>query len=833
MQLVVLNSKIKIRKNLHADYTWMRFDEEQRIILTVIFFHTTPQKLKPETPPTPKPTGQCFFFFYPEGVGRTMHCRVALLLLFLAVGSAWDPPTELPCGWPLVTVVKFADKDTFELPQPPATAVTFGGALQIECDVFLNAYTKNARMVEFSNARELDVLFLGQVGGGLMYLAAAQTQLKTAVIDPTPAPLQQSFHVKIIISPVDAANSNFTLYIDGAFRQHGVSETSLYTERRNILVHNSVYNVPPTDGTVTQFEMKMCALAAPTAAPDTAAPPTAEPTAAPPTAEPTPAPDTLPPATFAPDTLPPATDIPQTVAPNTSAPATEIPATLVPETLPPKTPAPQTSSPPTSAPTTSSPRTETPETFVPETGVPLTFIEVTSAPHIAEEVLQQSDAVLTTAAGGAVAGLVGTAVLGGSTLSVNGVSRMARAQLYLEMLECPRGGVATVPVVMSPSQLRLGRDVLREQRGAVVGNVATVAALCTLLLAAAALHHRTHGTPSIRASLSSMPVPIACLLLELLWTPTTAGATMLLLHSTYNTDVALGAFALLLCAAVLVWLLRLTWAAKKQYSTTRIPPRHRWDALLSARWEWRLRDSADHHISYAACVFDGYRKEHAGYFVVQLVFTGTVGVLAGWNPGDTITCAGRAGLMTSLPLLWAAILLKDRPFSRRLLCIAEVLLALLEFSFAAVAFAGVSQSDADLLDVGVVLGSWVGYAAVLKFLIDLALFSRDYFLKADQKEVEPNPDNTVNFESLLLPNDVCGVQAWGNVSVLASHEDKDKEIQRLKTLLSVEREELALLKAEAGRGAEWTTDARDIEIQRLQRFVKQLKEMLNSNLIEV
>ena len=99
-----------------------------------------------------------------------------------------------------------------------------------------------------------------------------------------------------------------------------------------------------------------------------------------------------------------------------------------------------------------------------------------------------------------------------------------------------------------------------------------------------------------------------------------------------------------------------------------------------------------------------------------------------------MNCAGRAGLITCMPLIWTAIVLKDKPFSRWVENWVEVLLGLLEFAFAVVAFLGVSQENEALMDAGENLGEWVGNAAVLKFLLDIWLYCRErWYAEVDRK----------------------------------------------------------------------------------------------------
>ena len=240
------------------------------------------------------------------------------------------------------------------------------------------------------------------------------------------------------------------------------------------------------------------------------------------------------------------------------------------------------------------------------------------------------------------------------------------------------------------------------------------------------------------ASLREMPVPVVCLVLELLWTPIMQGATALVLHGSH-ADLGVGMGILLLSAGVIAWLLWLANRARKTYVTAAVPPTRWLDRYVAARWEWR-EQTPTHALRASACVFDGYRFEHSEYFAIQLIFTGSIGVLFGWNPQTLVNCAGRAGLITCMPLIWTAIVLKDKPFSRWVENWVEVLLGLLEFAFAL----GVSQENEALVDVGENLGEWVGNAAVLKFLLDIWLYCRErWYAEVDRKtkvnRVPPDP----------------------------------------------------------------------------------------------
>ena len=492
------------------------------------------------------------------------------------------------------------------------------------------------------------------------------------------------------------------------------------------------------------------------------------------------APDTDPPATDPPATDPPATDPPATDAPKTEAPETALPSTLtpgntqppptpapdtaIPETLPPQTPAPDTAVPstltpghtrppatpapktaaPTTAPTTTPLQTAPPDTPAP-TLTTLTPQPLLSQPDDGSAVLEEYTEWTTTATASGVTGgaLATTVVTGGSfTMTSHGLSRVARAQMYLRMLECPRDTATPMPFVLSPSQLRIGRDTLREERGAAVGNTVIITMLILTTCLGALVHSSVYGTPGVLASLREMPVPVVCLVLELLWTPIMQGATALVLHGSH-ADLGVGMGILLLSAGVIAWLLWLANRARKTYITAAVPPTRWLDRYVAARWEWR-EQTPTHALRASACVFDGYRFEHSEYFAIQLIFTGSIGVLFGWNPQTLVNCAGRAGLITCMPLIWTAIVLKDKPFSRWVENWVEVLLGLLEFAFAVVAFLGVSQENEALMDVGENLGEWVGNAAVLKFLLDIWLYCRErWYAEVDRKtkvnRVPPDP----------------------------------------------------------------------------------------------
>ena len=307
-------------------------------------------------------------------------------------------------------------------------------------------------------------------------------------------------------------------------------------------------------------------------------------------------------------------------------------------------------------------------------------------------------------------------------MASKGSSRAARSLIYLSMLDCPSSEVDEMPFILSPTQLSLGDNHLRELRGAAVGNTVLLAAAAALLLTAAAALRR--GRPYHEA-LATLPIPVWFLFLELLWTPLGQATSALVLHGNGEGDLALGLLTGAACVAFIIWLLVQTHRAKQMYTTVEVAKLGGCaDAVLSPKYEWREAKGNAVRVAWLSCVFDGFRREHCGFAVVQLICTGTIGVLAGWNPTEAVACAGRAGIITTMPLFWSAILLKDRPFLRHIENIAELLLSLLEFAFAATTFAGMSLSDQDLVDRSATLATWVGYAAVGKFLMDILLFIR-------------------------------------------------------------------------------------------------------------
>ena len=357
---------------------------------------------------------------------------------------------------------------------------------------------------------------------------------------------------------------------------------------------------------------------APTEPPATDAPATDPPATDPPTEAPeTALPSTLTPGNTQPPPTPaPDTAIPETLPPQTPAPDTAVPSTLTPgHTRPPATPAPKTAT-PTTAPTTTPLQTAPPDTPAP-TLTTLTPQPLLSQPDDGSAVLEEYTEWTTTATASGVTGgaLATTVVTGGSfTMTSHGLSRVARAQMYLRMLECPRNTATPMPFVLSPSQLRIGRDTLREERGAAVGNTVIITMLILTTCLGALVHSSVYGTPGVLASLREMPVPVVCLVLELLWTPIMQGATALVLHGSH-ADLGVGIGILLLSAGVIAWLLWLANRARKTYVTAAVPPTRWLDRYVAARWEWR-EQTPTHALRASACVFDGYRFEHSEYFAI-------------------------------------------------------------------------------------------------------------------------------------------------------------------------------------------------------------------------
>ena len=222
------------------------------------------------------------------------------------------PPTAVPCTRDVVTVVQFTDKDNIQLPVPPTNETLFGGAVQVDMDVIINAYTNYGRFVDIGNGASSDNFIIGQYKNtGHLYVSSTWTAPKLRVIyNETQLPLGETFHVRVICVPIDDETSTYYVYINDEFVTEGVSEALRYVTRSEVLIGVSSFTIGsiphiPLDGNVTNCVMVMCpgdTPAPPTAIPTaehTAIPtavPTAEPTATPtvPTDIPTAVPDTIP-----------------------------------------------------------------------------------------------------------------------------------------------------------------------------------------------------------------------------------------------------------------------------------------------------------------------------------------------------------------------------------------------------------------------------------------------------------------------------------------------------------------------------------------------------------
>ena len=239
-----------------------------------------------------------------------MYVAVAFLLFVCEVVSQ---PTEVPCDGAVVTVVEFADKDNIYLPVPPSEETLFGGAVQVDFDVVIDAYSYRGRFVEFANGKDSDNFMIGQLGrDGTMYVSSTWSTQRLRVEYSTPLPLGEKIHIRVIVVPIDDATANFYLYVDGVFVAEAVSEALRYITRSMLLIGTSTFaDLPlfphePLVGEVTNGVMLMCPEATP--APPTAIPtttPTAVPTSPPtavPTAIPTAVPTTVP--TAAPTAVP-------------------------------------------------------------------------------------------------------------------------------------------------------------------------------------------------------------------------------------------------------------------------------------------------------------------------------------------------------------------------------------------------------------------------------------------------------------------------------------------------------------------------------------------------
>ena len=317
----------------------------------------------------------------------------------------------------------------------------------------------------------------------------------------------------------------------------------------------------------------------------------------------------------------------------------------------------------------------------------------------------------TTSGGIAVVSAVG-GVTGASGLSKGG-ARVARNMVYLSMMDCPRSGVEEVGFVLSPTRLSLGSGDLRELRGAIVGNLALLALVVALLVGIAALQRGR-----FLVSLAGMPLAVPMLLLELLWMPVVQGGFALVM---YSESEAAGGAAVLTCAVLfLVGTGRLTRKAKAQCTFVHNKRKKGLVWFVTAAGSWESTDGLSRpSVDVLASVFDGFYPAHCLYFVVQLVSMTALAGLAAWNPKTIVYCSLRAGMLTVLPIGWAAVLLKDLPYLRPIENAVEILITLCEFVFGILAALAVGDQNQGLYDAAAVLGVVMAYIMMVKAAVDL------------------------------------------------------------------------------------------------------------------
>ena len=199
-------------------------------------------------------------------------------------------PTAVPCTRDVVTVVQFADKDNRQLPVPPSEETLFGGAVQVDMHVIINAYTNYGRFVDIGNGVSSDNFIIGQYKNtGYLYVSSTWTSPKLRVIREKQLPLGETFHLRVICVPIDDATSTYYVYIDGVFVKEGVSEALRYVTRSQLLIGVSSFTIAgiphiDLDGSVTYCVMVMCPNPPATYTPPTPSPPTpSPPTPRPPT----------------------------------------------------------------------------------------------------------------------------------------------------------------------------------------------------------------------------------------------------------------------------------------------------------------------------------------------------------------------------------------------------------------------------------------------------------------------------------------------------------------------------------------------------------------------
>ena len=173
-------------------------------------------------------------------------------------------PTAVPCTRDVVTVVQFADKDNRQLPVPPSEETLFGGAVQVDMDVIINAYTNYGRFVDIGNGVSSDNFIIGQYKNtGYLYVSSTWTSPKLRVIRERQLPLGETFHLRVICVPIDDATSTYYVYINGGFVMEGVSEALRYVTRSQVLIGVSSFTIAgiphiDLDGSVTNCVMVMC-----------------------------------------------------------------------------------------------------------------------------------------------------------------------------------------------------------------------------------------------------------------------------------------------------------------------------------------------------------------------------------------------------------------------------------------------------------------------------------------------------------------------------------------------------------------------------------------------
>ena len=306
----------------------------------------------------------------------------------------------------------------------------------------------------------------------------------------------------------------------------------------------------------------------------------------------------------------------------------------------------------------------------------------------------------------AVGGATGASGLG------KGGARMARNMVYLSMMDCPRSGVEEVGFVLSPTRLSFGGDDLREVRGAVVGNLALLALVVALVVGVAALRGGC-----FLVSLAGMPLALPVFLLEMLWMPVMQGGFAFLM---YSESEAAGGAAVLTCALLfLVGTGLLTRKAKAQCTFVHNKREKGLVWFVTAAGSWESTDGPRPSVDVLASVFDGFHPAHCLYFVVQLVSMTGLAALAAWNPKTITYCGVRAGMLTILPIVWAAVLLKDLPYLRPIENAVEILITLCEFVFGVLATLAVGDQDQSLYDAAAVLGVVMTYIMMVKTAIDL------------------------------------------------------------------------------------------------------------------